>query len=702
MGTIWVRELTGGLDTRRTPETSNGGTMVKASDGHITRGGDFEQRAAFIPEFTLPAGTTGLQHSPTGLFVFGSIEEPADMPLGVRYQRLQHPTPGVALVRVRSSELYQGRIYAVGEFADGGVYHFYDGELVTDWYDGRARTNFTVISGTETPATVAAGSFEVVGGAPLEEPADHITSIKIDGVELLSSPVDFTVSNAETAASIAVRINSTTTTPNYTATASGQTVTIRTTVSGTSANGKAIITTVAGNFAVANDTNMAGGSNATRSRLTNIKVDNVSIISSPVDWTGDATTMAVDIADAINFYNSSPNYSASVIGSDTITIAAATPGADANGRVVTFIEEDGMVVSPMSAVLANGADSATAYQAGTFVKTVGQKMYSLAGPVLHFSGIREPMKWTTDTVGAGFIDMSQENSGSELLTSMAKYQTFLAVFAERTVQIWYVDPDPDLNRQTQVMNNTGTSSPRSVTPFGDTDIFYLDESGLRSLRARDSSNAAATTDIGVPVDTLIAEKLAKLTAVQRDRITGLIEPTNGRFWLTMDDQIFVFSFFNGAKVSAWSMYNATYEDENGEHVSFSIEDAVVHDRRVYLRSGNTLFAYGGNGSVTQYDTTQAEAWMPYLDAGDPSRKKQFTGVDAALRGEWNVAAAMQLTDQTVEDSIGNLTDTTFGLDGTIPFAHQATHISLRFRSRGKGPHSLSSCVIHFDGSDDGD
>ena len=47
MGTVWVREFTGGLDARRLPETTAGGVLIRARNGHISRGGEFEKRAAF-------------------------------------------------------------------------------------------------------------------------------------------------------------------------------------------------------------------------------------------------------------------------------------------------------------------------------------------------------------------------------------------------------------------------------------------------------------------------------------------------------------------------------------------------------------------------------------------------------------------------------------------------------------------------------
>lgn len=280
---------------------------------------------------------------------------------------------------------------------------------------------------------------------------------------------------------------------------------------------------------------------------------------------------------------------------------------------------------------------------------------------------------------------------------MAKYQQWVAVLAERVIQIWLFESDPTNNRQIQVLNNTGTASPLSVTQFGDNDVFYLDESGLRSLRARDSSNAAATTDIGVPVDPLIIAKLQELSADERELVIGLIEPSAGRFWLIMRDVIFVFSFFSGAKISALSTYNPYYFDEAGERVDFEVDNAVVFRRRVYLRSGDKIFVYGGLETGAAYDATEAVAWLPYLDGGRPAEDKQWQSFDAAVRGEWEVRAGMQPTEEglNVSDKICTIDETTYNNEN-IGVIGKSTHISLRFASKNDGAALLSSCAIHHD------
>lgn len=470
MGTIWIREFTGGLDTRKLVETSKGGTLIKAIDCHINRGGEVEQRAAFVKVYDLPQNATeGLAFTKDGLFVFGSGPAPA-LPGGVGYVRLQHPDGATVLTRVETYDLFSGKLYAAATFADGSLHHFYDGQRVTDF----------------------------------------------------------------------------------------------------------------GN-------------------------------------------------------------------------AAITPGP--------------------------------------FVRTFGQKMNFLTGPNLVYSALRDATTYNTDRPGAGFNDLSEEDYGSEALTAIGKYQNFLAIFSDRTVQIRYMDPDPAASKAIQALHNTGTISPRSVTQFGDNDLFYLDASGIRSLRARDASNAAVTTDIGSAIDTLVTAYAGTVTDDQLARAIGLIEPRDGRYWLILGGRIFVFSYFPSAKVSAWS----TYEP------GFLIEDAVVFKRRVYVRSGDAVYVYGGLARAFVYDDTPAVVWAPYLDGDNPTEEKAWTSVDAAVRGEWQVDLAMDPTNGDASDKLATITETTYAA-GRLPAGHRSTHFSVRMTSKGHrddgGPNIVSSVVLRYEAESD--
>lgn len=575
MGTLWIKEFTGGLDARRMRETTSGGVLVTAKDGHINSGGEFEKRLAFVPLFDAGgvSGTIGLAATRTGLTVFGSDETPA-LPVGISYQRLQHPTAPetLSLVDVPSWDLYAGLIYAVGVFSDGSIHHFYDGVNVDDWFDGRARAVFRVTAGT--------GS----------------------------------------------------------------------------------------------------------SQLTQIFVGGVAIMGSAVTWSTDNETTAGLVAAEIASASSSPEYTAIAVN-DAVVILADEAGTDGNGKVVSFTLATGFGVTPETDLaMSGGADLGEGtYQPGTFVRTIDAKMNSLSSSNWHFSGIAAPDKWTTDATGAGFIDVSTYASGAELLTTIAQYQNFAAVFSQSNISVWFIDPDPALYRKTQLLRNTGTVSPLSVTEFGDADLFYLDESGVRSLRARDSSNAASASDLGVPVDPLVRAAVAGLTDTERVRISGLIELSNGRFWLCVKNKIFVYSFFQGVNVRAWS----TYEQD------FDIERTVVHDRKVYVRdTAGTIHVYGGLSSTAEYDDTQAVARTPFLDAEEPTVKKTLTGFDMACEGVWDVWAHFDPTNPDAKDRIARVSETTFGQ--AIPAQGEWTHISITFESVGDGAAKVSSFIAKYE------
>lgn len=697
MGTIWVKEMTGGLDTRRLPETTPGGVLIRAQDGHITRGGEFEKRAAFVAEYSLPAGTHGIAYDGRGLVVFGTGAEPAGMPAGISYERLDNPADsGVNMDRILSSDLYDKKLYVAVLYEDGSIYHFYDGEEVTDWFDGRARAQFTVVSGVDTPAVSAVASFRVTAGSV--SGSGSFDNIAVNGVAIIGSAVAHDDSNTSTAAAIAAAITSFTSSPEYTATSDGDEVIISA-VAGTAANGRTVTVTVSGDAAFSTPTTFEGGAEERTSALSDLTVDGVSIITSPVEWQGSGADTATAIAAAINAATTSPDYDATAVGA-AVNIIADVAGSDSNGLAVVPVVAEDMVVTPTSGLeLADGADS-DAFTPGPFVKTASSKMYAVADGLLHFSGISEPTQWTTDVTGAGFINLAAEDADADELRALARYQGQLAVFADDVTMIWFIDPDPLLNTLSQVLSGTGTNFPLSVTQFGDSDVFYLDTSGLRSLRARDSSNAAATTDIGVPVDDLITEKAAEL-AGQEHLVFGFINPLDKRFWLVMRDEIFVFTFFENAKVSAWSTYKTTLTDENENVTSFNVDSVTVFNKRPHLRSGDTVYVYGGASAGLALDYTEAEGWLPFLDANRPAARKQWEGIDVALTGLWEISAATEPTEVDAAAVIARAYKTSYNMS-RIAFEHESSHVSLRFKSKGNKRAVFSAAVIHYQGNEDED
>src|SRR5690606_1087662 len=127
---------------------------------------------------------------------------------------------------------------------------------------------------------------------------------------------------------------------------------------------------------------------------------------------------------------------------------------------------------------------------------------------------------------------------------------------------------------------------------------------------------------------------------------------------------------------------------------FNIENAVVFRGRVYVRSGERLYSYGGLGATLEYDETEAEGWLPLLDADTPAIRKALRGVDLACEGEWEIAVNLQPTDQDTADVIGRVYRTTYN-EQRMPAQGAATHFGLRLTSKGGGPRRVSAAAIHY-------
>jgi hypothetical protein len=97
-----------------------------------------------------------------------------------------------------------------------------------------------------TGNAVATFSFRITGGT-LSAGTNKISSITVDSVTITSAAVDWTTSNEQTAQNIAANVNAYASTPEYSATANGDTVTISAASgTGTTPNGYAVVVTIAG------------------------------------------------------------------------------------------------------------------------------------------------------------------------------------------------------------------------------------------------------------------------------------------------------------------------------------------------------------------------------------------------------------------------------------------------------------------------
>ena len=685
-----IQDFRAGMDSRRMAVLSVPGSLLSLVNAHINRGGEIEKRLAFVEQVALPANTFGLTAVGGTLYTFGSVSSvtlPAEAPPNLVYQQLAHPT-GAAMAKVIQVSAFAGLPYVIAQYEDGAIYHFYNGTRHAEFVEARARASFNVTAGTAGGVSATA-SFTITGG--VNTPSDQITSIRAGTLAILTQPVQHNGSNSSTATAVANAINAFVGNPDFTATASGATVTITAVTPGTQFNGLALVINRTGGFTVGSVVNMAGGID---NAITNITVDGVKVIGEPIKHTGSNATTAAAVAAAINEFQSAPEYRALAVG-NKVNVIIQSAGTIHNGKSMVITTTGDVTTSVTSVALANGTNLVTTpagsetYLPGEYSKPAKSKMYTTAGSLLHFSGIENPLEANESAKEAGFINLANNAEGSERLTAIANYQQNLAVFSERTVQIWFVDVTVLANQQLQVLSNTGAIAPRSVQEIGDSDVFYLSESGIRSLRARNVSNAAFATDIGNPIDTLVLEDInADRLRVRESR--AVLEPRDGRYILAIGNKCYVFSYFPASQVSAWSVYEPGFE----------VTDWAIVGRRLYCRGDdNKLYLLGGLDGTT-YDDTEVVAYVPYIDGKQPATKKSFMGIDMACEGVWKVEIATDPNNQTALQTVAYIEETTFAKSNAA-FAARSTHLAVRLTSQNNGYARVGSMLLHFEGGDAG-
>lgn len=176
-----------------------------------------------------------------------------------------------------------------------------------------------------------------------------VNSVTVDGVNIINTTVNATGSTSSTAQAICNAINTYVSTPDYTAgtgtsstacTTSSATINVAAATNGTTANGYTIAVSGPGTVVAAKATgtitvtSTGATGTARNSRITDIKVGTVSIVTGPLNFTDGTNTSAVasSIASAINSKTSSPEFTATAAG-DVVTITATATGSGGNGTL---------------------------------------------------------------------------------------------------------------------------------------------------------------------------------------------------------------------------------------------------------------------------------------------------------------------------------------------------------------------------------
>lgn len=687
-----VPDFRHGINRQRPQVAGVAGTLWNAKNCVLSRGGDVESAKKFVAEYTLPAGTFGLASVNAVPYVFGTAAAPGGMPADVSYQRLTYGG-AATLLKIHDAKPFAGKMYVIAEYDDGNVEHYYNGAAVTEWrtladaawtYTTVAKllaakintrsdvsakavdnriivtaavkgTGFTISTATTDNANVAgslptavnatlfaniaavaevrgAATITVTGGSN-SPGVNYVSQIAVGVNNLLATPVNWVLSNDATASAIALAITSAAV-AGYSATAVGPVVTIQAPPGlGATINGTAPVVTLAGNV-TKSQTSFAGGITAVAAQT---QVEQVTI---------SATTP------------------------DTLDTWKAT----VNGTLY----------------LTTGRASYT----GTLVHVFKRRLWIPTGVNVNFCKLSDPTVWTTTTGVAatdrGFIDTSQDSEGNDDIVSLAEHNGNTAFFSETGVRVYSLDTDATAIKIIQTLENTGSIAKRAPLQYGNSDIYYLSMTGLKSIRSRLGYNFAYTLDVGSALAPYLQDAVATAGAAVTADARTVIEPREGRFMLCLAATIYVYSDFPESGVAGWTEID----------LAFTPEQFITVGRRVMARSGNTIYVYGGlAGNVYPAASEQViTVDLPFLDANDPAEMKVEGGFGMASTGSWVVTVLVDPNDTSKSVRVGVVDKITYP-DGSNHIPQHTSHVSVHATCASGGKATLSSILIGYQTGD---
>jgi hypothetical protein len=322
--------------------------------------------------------------------------------------------------------------------------------------------------------------------------------------------------------------------------------------------------------------------------------------------------------------------------------------------------------------------------------TFNTKLYAYIDSKVYFSSIGDCTLWRSQILGAGFINVSTVEGGSLTVIGAARYQAGLAFYADDTIQTWTIDPDPALNAVDRTMMNTGTIAGRSAITYGNNDSFYLARSGLRSLQARTlGTTVPFVSDSGNAIDSLLIARMRELGPTVTASAIGAIELVDGRYTLALGNTVYVLSYFPASKINGWSWYEP----------GFVADWVSVDAGKMYIRSGNTIYLYGGDDGNT-YDSDATDMYevrvgLPFLSGKRVADDKTVKSYEVSSVNEWLVEALVDSRDEGRKIVLGVINGDTIP-DETHPADFDGTSFAMQFTCSQPGPASLTAFALDYD------
>lgn len=317
------------------------------------------------------------------------------------------------------------------------------------------------------------------------------------------------------------------------------------------------------------------------------------------------------------------------------------------------------------------------------------KVYAADNDIIRYCATVNPLDWTSAD-DAGYLPFGLQTYGSNPVAAMGLYRSNLVPFNAEGFQMWQVDTDP-ANTSLLDALPVATTYNKALAPVAN-DLLFLSSQGVRSIGIAASSTNLQAGDVGMPIDVLV--KAAMGDTVDEPRATFL--PALGQYWLAINAgdrtscTVFVYTLNQIGQVGKWSRYL----------FPFPIDDFMIMDEDLYLRSGDDVLCYDDAVAVDFAGDSERERAFPgavqyqWLDFGKPGVPKQVVGFD--LVGSGNPTFALgydQSNEGTFTTDFAVPADTVPGQ--IIPLPVMAPSMSVRVSYPGGQKWQLQAVSLYL-------
>lgn len=371
-----------------------------------------------------------------------------------------------------------------------------------------------------------------------------------------------------------------------------------------------------------------------------------------------------------------------------------------------------------------------------------------AGDRVYYSGLDEPTGWEDRFAGYGYLTTSGERGEALEAVALAPYAGKLAIFARNNIQLWIPSKNPEDWQLAQSLENIGTCSPRSVVSYGELDVFFLADSGVRSLRAREFTDLVNVQDVGSHIDVLFQALLKNMSESAKALAIGFYSSKDGRYQLMLGGTTYVFSYFPGTRVAAWTQYTQEYwnyiaslsqtffplwtASRNGSlfildpgaagsgdartlgvypvgaELSATLAAAIT-DLNLQLQAGTITqaeYSAAVNAASTsdQYVTgahSTVTIIIPFFDAKAPATRKYFKAIDIYGEGTWDVYVGDSVLNPNTFSTVPHITGLVLPTAeyARIPLGLHSSHIQLKLVNTLNETAAIAAVVWHWDAED---